>query len=69
MTPDEHRLLIETREMAEENNRILKGLQRTNRASLAFKIVYWVVVLGVLSGALYFLQPYIDTVKSSLSIQ
>lgn len=67
MTEDEHRLLIEVRDLAQENNRILKGLQRASRASLAFKIIYWVVILGAVSGALIVIQPYIDAIKGSVS--
>lgn len=67
MTEDEHRLLIEVRDLAQENNRILKSLQRSNRAALAFKIVYWIIIIGVSFGALYLFQPYVDALKGSVS--
>jgi len=60
-------MLIETRELAEENRRILKSIQLSNRASLALKIVYWVIILGASFGAYYFIQPYVDAIKGSVT--
>ncbi len=66
MTPEEHRILVETREMVEENNKILKRIQLSNRAGLVFKVIYWVVILGASFGAYYLIQPYVDMLKGSL---
>jgi hypothetical protein len=67
MTPEEHRMLEETRALAEENSNILKSIQRMHRTSLALKLVYWVVIIGTTIGAFYFIQPYIDALKSAAS--
>jgi len=67
MTPEEHRLLTETRELVEESAKILKNIQRTNRFSLAFRVLYWIVILGASAGAYYLIQPYIDTLKEAYS--
>lgn len=67
MTPDEHRILIETRELAEANNDILRKMQRSQRASLAFRVMYWLVIIGLSVGAFWFIQPYIDSLKGSVS--
>ena len=66
MTPEEHRILMETREMVEENARILKRIQLSNRASLVLKVLYWVVILGASFGAYYLIQPYVDAIKGSV---
>lgn len=67
MTPEEHKMLLETREMVEENAKILKSIQLSNRAGLALKVIYWVVILGASFGAYYFIQPYIDAIKGSVT--
>jgi uncharacterized protein (UPF0333 family) len=61
MTPEERSLLERTYKMAEENNDILKSIRRANRLSLAFRVLYWVVILGVSYGAYYFIQPYLQS--------
>lgn len=61
MTPEEKSLLERTYKLAEENNSILRGIRRSNRWGIAFKIFYWLVILGVTFGAFYFLQPYIES--------
>jgi hypothetical protein len=66
MTPEEHRMLIEVRDITLENQKILKKIQLSNRASLAFKVIYWVVILGASFGAYYLIQPYIDALKGSV---
>ena len=60
MTPEERSLLRQTYELAQENNTILRGIRRANRFSMAFKIFYWLVIIGVTLGAFYFVQPYLE---------
>ncbi|MES2225901.1 MAG: hypothetical protein V4480_03780 [Patescibacteria group bacterium] len=38
-------LLEETKELAEENNRLLRDIRRTNRISFWSKVILWTVVL------------------------
>ncbi|MEK7607730.1 MAG: hypothetical protein AAB484_02315 [Patescibacteria group bacterium] len=67
MTPEEHRILIETRELTEENAVILKSIQRSNRFSLVFRVLYWVIIIGSSVGAYYLIQPYVETLKQAYS--
>ena len=67
MTPEEHRMLMETRELTEENAAILKSIQRTSRFSLFFRIIYWAIIIGSAVGAYYLIQPYVDTLKDAYS--
>ena len=60
MSPEEKSLLERTYKMAEENNIILKSIRSTNRWSFAFKIFYWVIIIGISLGAYYFIQPYLE---------
>jgi uncharacterized membrane protein len=67
MTPEERKLLEETHEMVLENTKVLNGLQRANRFSLAFRFVYWTIIIGSSIGAYYLIQPYIETLKDAYS--
>ncbi|MEK7641684.1 MAG: hypothetical protein AAB365_01670 [Patescibacteria group bacterium] len=60
MTPEERSLLERTYKLTEENNEILRKMRRANRFSLALRIGYWVIILGLTVGAFYFIQPYVD---------
>jgi hypothetical protein len=66
MTPEERQLLIETRDLAQENAKILKSIQRATRASLAIKVIYWVIILGLTFGAYFFIQPYLEFMMGAL---
>lgn len=54
------RLVEKVLEVSEENNKILRGIQRANRWAIAFRIFYWLIIIGLSVGAFYFIQPYID---------
>ena len=58
--PEElEKLLSENLEISRESLKILKGIRRANRLVSAFKIFYWLVIIGSAIGAYYFLEPYI----------
>lgn len=63
MNPEERSLLERTYKMVEENNVILKSIRRTGRIGTAVKVFYWVVIIGLSIGSLYFIQPYVDALK------
>lgn len=65
MTPEERQLLRETAELTKENNKILRGIRRSNRFSAFFRIVYWVLIIGSAIGAYYYIQPYINAVSEA----
>jgi len=60
MTPEEKSLLERTNRLAEENNAILRGMRRSNRISMIFRAVYWLIIIAIAVGAAYYLQPYVD---------
>ncbi len=63
MNPEEQRMLRESLALGKENNELLKKLYRGALWGRAIKIVYWVVILGVSFGALFFLKPYLETLQ------
>lgn len=52
--------LQELLELARENNEMLKGVHRRARWSMFFWILRWVIVVGILFGAYYYVEPYVD---------
>jgi len=64
MTPEEKSLLERTNKLVEENNAILHSMRRSAHWSTAFKMIYWIVVLGLSVGAFYAIQPYMNMMLS-----
>ena len=60
MDPKDRELLEKTFNLAEENNHLLRSMRRSMRFSQAFRIVYWLLIIGASVGAYYVIQPYID---------
>ena len=64
MTPEERELLTKSITLAEENNKILRGIRRGNRWSTAWKITYWLVIIAISYGAYVYMEPYIIKFKT-----
>jgi hypothetical protein len=60
MTPEERELLTQSIKLAEENNKMLRGIRRSNRVSTFFRVLYWMIILGTAFGAYYAIQPRIQ---------
>lgn len=65
MTPEERELLKRSIALSEENNDILRGIQRSMRLSRLMSIVYWLFIAGSAIGAYYLVQPYIEAVTGA----
>ncbi len=65
MTPEERELLRRSIALSEENNDILRGIQRSMRLSRLLSLVYWLFIIGSAVGAYYLVQPYIQAVTSA----
>lgn len=65
---DETKLLKRILTTVEENNRVVRNLQRAMRWGRFFRILYWVVIIGAMLGAFYFLQPVIDQLKETYGV-
>ena len=63
MNPEERALLVKTAEMATENNKMLHKMRRAAHWSTAFRIVYWVLIIGLSFGAYVAIQPYINQLQ------
>jgi len=54
-------LLKETKTLVEENNKILKGIRRSNRWGAFIKTVYWIIIIVITIGAFAYIQPYLNS--------
>ncbi len=65
MTPEERELLHRSVALAEENNDILRSMQRSMRFGRIMSVIYWVFIIGSAVGAYYLVQPYVDSIKGA----
>jgi len=67
MLPEEHELLRRSIALSEENNDILRGIQRTMRLNRFMTFLYWLIIIGIALGAWYFVEPYVARVEALYS--
>lgn len=65
MSPEEKELLRRSIALAEENNDILRSIQRSMRLSRFMTALYWIFIIGSAIGAYYLVQPYINAVTDA----
>lgn len=66
MNEEEKRMLEETLALVKENNEMLQKVRRIQKMNFFFKILYWVLIIGVAVGLFYFLQPFVDQLKGAV---
>jgi hypothetical protein len=54
-------------EMTLENNEILRTIRRQQYFANSLRFLYWLVVIGALGGAYYFVRPLIITLSNNSS--
>jgi hypothetical protein len=62
MDEREKEMLRNIQVMTEENNKILKKMNRRAILGTASRLLYWVVIIAVAFGAYYFIEPYVNKV-------
>ena len=66
MYGDERKTIEHLAELVEDNNRILRRLQRSKRWGTLFSSLYWVAILLLAAGSYYYVQPYIESLQKVL---
>ena len=66
MYGDDRKTIEHVAELVEENNVILHRLQRSKRWKTFFHILYWLVALLLAAGLYYYVQPYVESLKTVL---
>jgi uncharacterized membrane protein YccF (DUF307 family) len=46
--------------LTKENNRILHKMQNHIRLGTIMRVLYWVVIIGVMLGIYHYLQPFME---------
>jgi hypothetical protein len=65
MTPEEKELLKRAVAIGEENNDILRSMQRSQRLASIARWIYWIFIIGSAVGAYYLIQPYINAITGA----
>lgn len=47
----------------EENHAILVRIRRVQRNGHLFRLIYWLVIIGLAFGAFYFIEPYLRQIS------
>ncbi len=67
---EEREMLENLMALTQENNKMLHGLYRSMQWSRALRIVYILVILSIMFGTYYYIQPYVgDLVDAYLGTQ
>jgi hypothetical protein len=48
-----------------ENHEMLKTLRRQTYIAGAFRILYWLMILGALGGTYYYVRPFVNTFSTN----
>lgn len=62
MDEKEKELLRSIQIMTEENNKILKKMNRRAVLSSVSRLLYWGVIIAIAFGAYYFIEPYVTKI-------
>jgi len=65
MDPEVKELLRRNIKLSEENNAILKKMRRGAAWSSAFRLVYWIIIIGTSIAGFYYLNPYLKSVEQT----
>jgi len=65
MSPEEKELLNNIIEKVEENNDMLRSMQRSMKWARIMSTIYWVFIIGSAVGAYYLIQPYIEAITGA----
>jgi len=52
-------------ELCRENNKILRGMRRSQRLSSIFSLFYWLFIVGSMIAGYYFIQPLIEPLMNT----
>ncbi len=68
LDPQEKNMLTRALELAEDNNKILNKMRRSQKWTRIFHTVYWVIIIGTAVGAYYLIQPYVESLLSTFGL-
>lgn len=63
---DDDKKIQDVLRLERENNMMLKKLLAIHHRSLIYRIIYWIIIIGITIGLFSFLRPSIDRVMKFL---
>jgi len=48
-------------EMTLQNHEVLDTMRRQQNWAMGFRLFYWLIVLGIIGGAYYYIRPVVNT--------
>lgn len=60
MNEEEKAQLREAIDLSKENNKILKGMQRSARIERFWHLLKWIVIIVITIWSYYFIQPFLE---------
>lgn len=51
-------------QLTEENNKLLRKMHRAQQWASVFRAIYWIVIIGLIAGSFYFIQPFLSQTLS-----
>ncbi|MDD5068413.1 MAG: hypothetical protein PHS53_04885 [Candidatus Pacebacteria bacterium] len=67
MDPEIKTLLEKNLALNQENNQLLKKMNRRAKFGSIMHLIYWLIIIGFSVGSYYFIQPYINQLISTYS--
>jgi len=67
MNPEEKKLLEQSLRLSEENNKILRKMQRTARWALIWGLIKVIIVVVPLILGVIYLQPFFDSASEAIN--
>ena len=58
-------LIRENNELLKENQKMLKKLRGAQKSHFYAKVFYWVVIIAVMLGGYFWIQPYLQSLKDT----
>lgn len=60
------KLLEKNLAVSEESLKLLKKMHRSAVAARVFKVLYWLMILGIIVGSYIYLKPYIAKLQTMI---
>ena len=64
MDPESKQLLQDTYNLADQNNKMLRHIRRSQKIASFFRFIYWIIIIGIGVWSFYFLQPYVSQMQT-----
>ncbi len=59
------RMVAESLEIAKDTNRTVHALRRNARFEMVSRVIYWIIILGILGVSYTFITPYLTQLEQA----